>query len=384
MLGLVTVMVYIPYQNLRYGALLLLVHLITNLIAGVSATYSNGVDNFQARLSPSSQERTRIMSIAPMFNGLLRSLFGILFPVFADQFGGQLNIRSWKWIVPVYGLICLVGGLMEAKAKERIVQKENHVARVPLRKAIKEVFGNKYLWISNISACFNIVGEVQVMIVTWLMLYGTRMQWMTGIMVNLFKILASPAGNLIAPVFAKRFSNRQLTIGFRVVCSLMTAGLLLAMFVPSGWKNAELIQILIVMIFSSLFIFSAYAHSVISRTITPDIWDYQQWKGGERMESSNSLFGYITAPLTMALGAILPFLSKQIGLVGDWDILYDSAIRNHVFLLYIILAIFGNFLPMIPFFFYDLSKEKMATIQADLHERAAAAAIVPELREGEI
>ncbi|MDR2648051.1 MAG: MFS transporter, partial [Oscillospiraceae bacterium] len=381
LLATTTAMVYIPYQSMNYGALLLLVHTITNFINAIASPYSTGVDSLQGRMSSNQQERARLMSIPPIFNGMLREVFGMLFPLFADQFGGQLNIRAYKWIVPLYGLFCMAEGLFVVRAKERVIQAENHVAKVSLRKAVKQIFSNKYLWITNIGGCLNLIGDVQTLVLTWLLLYGTRMQWMTGFAISAFKIFTSPTGNFFAPVVTKRFSKRQSIIGLRVVMGIMTAGLFSA-FLTRSASTSEIVPVVLVMVFSGLQTFFSCANDVIHRTITPDIWDYQQWKSGERLEASANLFGYVTAPILLAVGYIMPYLSKQAGLVGDYQILYDEAIRNRVFLLYIIIGVVSNVLPALPFLFYDLTPQKHERIIRDLEERAKAEASAEVSVEG--
>ena len=111
--------------------------------------------------------------------------------------------------------------------------------------------------------------------------------------------------------------------------------------------------------------------NVISGSLTPDVWDYQQWKCGERLEASTGLFQYFTTPIGMLFGYVSPYLLKLVGLVSDWDILYDPIIRNNVFNVHILIAIAGSILVAIPYFFYDLTPEKHQQIIRDLEERAA-------------
>jgi Na+/melibiose symporter-like transporter len=128
-----------------------------------------------------------------------------------------------------------------------------------------------------------------------------------------------------------------------------------------------------VMVLCGLQTFFSCSNDVISRTITPDIWDYQQWKTGERLEASNGLLStYIFGPIGIAMGIIMPFILKIIGFTSDWNIFYDADIRNRYITVNIIIGALSNLLPAIPYMFYDLNKDKMLKINADLLERAAA------------
>lgn len=85
------------------------------------------------------------------------------------------------------------------------------------------------------------------------------------------------------------------------------------------------------------------------------------------------LFGYFTTPVSMMLGLITPYVMKLFGLVSDWSILYDAAIRNSLITVYIYISLIGTVLTIIPYFFYDLTPDKMKRISTELQERAERA-----------
>jgi len=366
-LVLATLLVFLPYKEMRYPAKLLLVHLITNLIGNFSGPYGGNVERMQALLTPNPQERIRVYSIAPLALGLMRSLFSMFFPVLANLTGGQLNIVSYRWIIPAFGTLGLLQGLLVVKAKERVIQAAEHKPKVDIIKAAKDVFTNKYLWIRNISGLFGGVGQMFQASLGWILIFGgNRMEWITGIMLNLSYITTTP-GNLTAPFFNKRFSKRQSTLILKSIVLLFQVGYLGIIFVQS-----DSTKIVIFMIFSLISSYFNSIHGPISASILPDIWDYQQWKSGERLEASTDLFGYITTPLAMVLGFLGPFLMKSVGLVSDWDVMYDNDIRNRVIMLHIVVSLFGTLMQALPFIFYDLTPAKHKKIIEDLEQRAEA------------
>ena len=362
-----TLLVFLPYKEMRYPAKLLLVHLITNLIGTFSGPYGGNVERMQALLTPNPQERIRVYSIAPLALGLMRSLFGMLFPVLANLTGGQLNIVSYRWIIPAFGMLGLVQGLLVIKAKERVIQAAEHKPKVNILKAARDVFANKYLWIRNISNLFGGIAQMFQGSLGWILIFGgNRMEWITGIMLNLSYITTTP-GNLTAPFFDRRFSKRQSTLILKSVVLLFQFGYLGIILVPNDGT-----KIVIFMIFSLI---SSYFNSIngpIFASTLPDIWDYQQWKSGERLEASTDLFGYITTPLSMVLCFLGPFLMKTVGLVSDWDVMYDDGIRNRVIMLHIVVSLFGTTMQALPFLFYDLTPAKHKKIIEDLSRRAEA------------
>ena len=365
--ALVLIMVNMPYKDMNYSRLLLMTDLITALISGLSVPYTN-TDAIQNRLSPNSQERTRMMSVAPIFTGLLRSIFGIVFPMAAQLFGGIENIRTFKVILPIYCALCLAESLLILRVHERVIQEKGHVAQVKFTKAVKEIFSNKYQWIKSLSDVVGMGPNIQDGLVTWMFIYITRMPWIYGLMINLVKLPTSSTGQLSSPFFTKRFSKRQNIIGMRIICALLTVALLPAMRLPSGTG-----QIILLLVMCSIKIFFVSAHDVINRAIGADIWDYQQWKSGERLEASTGYFTYITGPLGTLIGYIMPFFMTRVGFLGDMDILYDPAVLDKVLLAQMAIAVGSMVLSSLPFLFYDLTPKKMEQIGSDLKARAEAA-----------
>ena len=105
--------------------------------------------------------------------------------------------------------------------------------------------------------------------------------------------------------------------------------------------------------------------------MTPDIWDYQQYVSGERLESSSGIFGILFNPLNRVLCLIVPAVYAMIGFTSEWNILYFDDTRNQVFLWTIILMVAAKVLSAIPYFFYDLSEAKHAKIIEELKAQGA-------------
>lgn len=361
-----TIFVFLPYTEMNYSIKLIWVHILSNLIGMFSTQYNNAVANVEYLMSSNSQERTKMLSVLPIFTGLTRSIFGIIFPIVAQYTGGQLAIATYRWVIPVWGILNMLEGLLIIGVKERVIQPKEHKPKINMKKAAKDVFSNKYLWIQNVSGMFGVFVGAQAGILSWLMLYGTRMEWMMGLVLGLAKITSTP-GNLVAPLITKRMSNRSSLLMLRGLQVVLIATFLLIRYIPND--VAKIVYLTAVTMFLTVI---ECCINVISGSMTPDVWDYQQWKCGERLEASTALFQYITTPIGMLLGYVTPYFLKLVGLVSDWDILYDSAIRNSVFNVHIIIAIVGSILVAIPYIFYDLTPEKHKQIIKDLEERAAA------------
>lgn len=109
---------------------------------------------------------------------------------------------------------------------------------------------------------------------------------------------------------------------------------------------------------------------MISGGMTADIWDYQQYKSGERLDGCSGIFGLVLSPLTMLMGALIPFVYSRLGFTTDWDILFVDSIRNNIIGVTILISVISSVLSTIPFFFYDLTDEKHKMIVEELKRRA--------------
>ena len=365
-LGLVIAVTQIPYQNVTYSTLLLMTHFVTGAIDSFRWLYAN-INDFQNRISPNPQERSRIMSVAPIFTGLLRSIYRPLFPLVAVMLGGLENIRAYQVILPIYGAICLAQGLLVLRVQERVIEEKNHVARVKFKDGIREVFKNKYQWIRSLSDVFTRVPNVWEGMIVWTFIFVTRMPWAFGLAVSLYKLPTSTTGQLMTPLFTKHFSKRQVML----IQRLLMSGVLLLLIPATGITNPTL-MLVVLMVIIMLRSFLQSSNDVVNATLIGDIWDYQQWKSGERLEMSvNTYFRYITDPLLMLMGFVLPFLLGRAGFFGDMDVLYDPEFFRAFTSTNIWFAVISLALSALPFIFYDLTPKKMAQISADLKARAA-------------
>ena len=111
--------------------------------------------------------------------------------------------------------------------------------------------------------------------------------------------------------------------------------------------------------------------AVITSAATADIFDYQQWKTGKRLEGFITQFGgMLVTAATMLSAFILPYFYRHYGLGTDYTVLYDSAVRTPIFNIIIITTVVSCLLTVIPMFFYDMTEKKQQHIIEDLKERA--------------
>jgi Na+/melibiose symporter-like transporter len=66
----------------------------------------------------------------------------------------------------------------------------------------------------------------------------------------------------------------------------------------------------------------------------------------------------------------VPTVYALMGFTSDWDVLYNDAFRNKIFLASLVIGLVSAILSILPFLFYDLTDEKHKKIIEDLKQRA--------------
>ena len=111
--------------------------------------------------------------------------------------------------------------------------------------------------------------------------------------------------------------------------------------------------------------------AVITSAATADIFDYQQWKTGKRLEGFITQFGgMLVTAATMGSAFILPYFYRHYGLGTDYTVLYEASIRTPIFNIMIITSVISSLLAVIPILFYNLTEKKQKLIIEDLKQRA--------------
>lgn len=135
-------------------------------------------------------------------------------------------------------------------------------------------------------------------------------------------------------------------------------------FLAIKFSNAYLLYIGLVL--SNLFNTSG---SIARDTMNSDMWDYQQYISGKRLESSMGILNTLGSPIVTLMAMTVPLVYGLIGFTNDWNILYMPDIRARILNVTLLLCLGSHTLGTIPYFFYDLSEKKHAKIILELEER---------------
>ena len=353
---------YLPVQNTTYTNKLIILHFAFTLM---SYFYNNfaGVNTLVTFMTPNSQERQKLHSIAPIISGAFSSIVGALLPMLITKTGGYLHINTYKVFIPIFTISGALIALVAVFCKERIIEPPMEKReRVTFFKGAKNVLKNKYFWITKVS---NIIGQWQGLVgnlLSWWFVYSLRMEWFSGIAANIV-VMGMTIGNILCPILTKRFQKKNILISFRGVTILTV--LLIALAV----KMENIFIFMVAMILKNTI---APIVDGVNVGLNADILTYHQWKYGERADSMSGVFDWFLNPVNVTIGYIMPWLLSMMGFTSDWDVLFDTQILNNVFNLYTWGSVIGLVLLTAPFVFYDLTKEKHDMCVKELQERVRA------------
>lgn len=359
---IMSIIPFLPIQQLPSVYKLIILHGSFILMNYFYNSYI-GVNGLVTFMTPNSQERQRLHSIVPIITGFFPSVINMFFPMLIQSTGGYLNLRTYKIFVPIFGFIGVLISLAAFFCHERVIEASGEKRKkVTFFKGAKNVLKNKYLWITNIST---ILGQWSAMVgglLQFWFVYSLRLEALYGVAANVV-VIGMTFGNILCPILTKKFQKRNILIAFRGI-SLLTVFLMLF---------AVRIENVYVFI-AAMFLRNTFQPVVdgVNVGLFADIQDYHQWKYGERSDSMAGVFSWFLNPINVILGFIIPSILAKYGFTSDWDVLFDQTILNNVFNLYTWATIISTVLMVIPFFFYDLTREKHDMCVAELQERLRA------------
>lgn len=353
------VLVMFPYNKLVYHERFWVMHLFFALWSCFGSCYGQ-VNNMENVISPNTEERTKIMSFGSFIHGLIPSIYGILFPVLAGLTGGMTDIKTYKYIIPIMVVIVAPFTLfMVFGVKDRVVQAQGHRPQIDMKKGFKEVLRNKYLWILNSSDWVATLGAGAISIVNMLVIYSMRKDWVLGVMAAILGTAWTP-GMLLAPFLIRKFGKKRIILFSRYFSVI--SGLLV---VAGVYLNSLIIVVALTYITQVL----SSAASITKAAMTADVWDYQQYMSGERLDGCMGIFGYISSPISTFGAMLIPFIYGLVGFTSDWNILYDPTLRNSILIISIVIGSILGIIGIIPLHFYDLTEKRHGQIIRELQHR---------------
>ncbi|MBQ7741252.1 MAG: MFS transporter [Eubacterium sp.] len=328
-----------------------------------------------AAISPLPSDRTRAISTARFISSLLGGLSLTFIPVMMDLtnngvWGLTLSQDFLILSIIAAGMILGLFSLAGRKTKERVVQS---IKEPSLLDGIKVLFKNKPLLMiilgNVIGTLTGLAGVYQTYYYSEVLNLSSAVLWIS-LPGTIFGFLTY----LLIPKLQKKLDNKQiimLNITVRFVVGLITflAGL-------KFYKTSIVAISILLMIQNFVFSFFNTINMVIPMEMIGDTIDYMEWKTGERNEgiafSVATFIAKLTSSVSTSLGTML------LGVIGlSFTTMPDGSTVAHkaentdlyIWALFTLVPWVLGLLSMIPYFFYDLTGEKLEKIRTEMKER---------------
>lgn len=343
------IFVWLPYENWEYLTKAVVVWFMYMLLNIFLSFYNESYTYFQQIITPNAQERATVMSISQVIYSLAPTITNLFIPMIAGWTWGLNNIWTYRIIYPVFTVIGLIIGIVFfRKVKERLILPKKKPEPVRMLDAIREVAKNKYYWIIQAAAWVVFLESGYGVVMGWSFVYshGGEYQASLGI-ANTIIGNAALWSMLLAPLAIKTMGKRNLLI---TANSINVVILLILYFT---YKNLILICV--------LWYFNTFINTfwnIVQHNINADMRDYHQWKTGVRVDGLFGPLGMIGTVISFFTGTVYPAIYEKMGLLEDYNVLYDDTVRNNLFEVLILCSAFGALLNLIPFCFYDLTENK--------------------------
>lgn len=357
--ALLCLMAFIP-NDINYWAKVSVIGVTYACLMIFQALYAQAFTSLAQVLTPNGDERTSLLSVSMFIYSLGPSIVNMLLPILATLTGGMTEFKTYRILFPIFSIVGIILSIITFKGtKEKIVVSKDYVAKVKFSEGIKQVAKNKYFWLINLHSILSALKYGIGSILGWYCIYQIKSDAMLGVMNTVIGTASVPL-MLLAPLLAKKFGKRNVLIFTNIIRAVFCAVMLFTM------NNT-----VIFFIFLYLATLTMGGDSVVTTSMTAEIFDYQQWKTGVRLEGFITQFGAMLTTLAgMFTGLIIPYFYEHYGLKEDYTVLYDSAVRTPIFNILIITSIISCLLCVIPMFFYNLKEEDHQKIIEDLKVRA--------------
>ncbi len=339
--------------------------------------WSNTFYMIPAAMTPVSQERTDMMSPVGLIMGFAPTLMNfIIGPIrshFMEQGREYMAFRLMGLIGTVAGMVLV---FLILRTKERIYETPQEKEKISVREGLRLVIQNKPLMIYTLAMILGSLKTVADLNSSYVgqFRYGETTEQglkMFSMLSPIVGFAATPA-MLLLPLLTRKFNNKTLMIIWQGINAAAYGVLWIIGYenIPVGTTTAVVV---------SIVRFVSYFNAI--GTLTPimlsEIYDYQQWKTGRRLEGFIQTFAISLTGLTSQFAMFIPTIIQQkIGFQpmnfknGAEYLAENVDIMNRWFDIAAGITVVSGILFIIVMAFYPLSKQRYNTIMEELKEKA--------------
>lgn len=326
-------------------------------------------------ISPLPSDRTRAISTARFLSSLIGGLSTSMLTLMMD--GSEKNIISLS-LAQVFCLISIIAAcfivclfsLAGVKCNERVVQtvKDPSVLAgfkvlVKNKPLLLIVIGNVLSTLTALSGAFETYYYAEVVNLNSLKLIITLPGTIFGFVTY-----------LLIPKLKKKFDNRQIVF----LNGIVRAAVSFFVFII-GMKHYNNFAVVIPLLLVQNFIFSFFntVNMVIPTEMIADTIDYMEWKTGERNEGVSfsvlTFVGKLTGSVASSIcTAVLPIIGLTYKSSGAETITVKGSNTDlWIWAFFTFIPYLLGLISLIPYFFYDLTGDKLKRIREDMEVRRA-------------
>lgn len=327
-------------------------------------------------ISPLPSDRTRAISSARFISSLIGGLSTTLLVVLMDSSENHVipislpQVFSLISIIAACFIICLFS-LAGLKCKERVVQT---VKDPSVLAGFKVLLKNKPLLMIVLGNVLGTLGGIAGAFETY--------YYAEVVNLNSLKLLIGLPGTifgfvtyLLIPKLKKKFDNRQI-----VFLNGITRAVVSTLVFLIGMHHYNDFRVVVPLLLIQNFIFSFFntINLVIPTEMIADTIDYMEWKTGERNEGVSfsvlTFVGKLTGSVSASIcTAILPIIGLSYQQVGTERIAVKGDNTDLlIWAFFTVIPYVLGLVSLVPYFFYDLTGEKLKRIREDMHARRSA------------
>lgn len=346
----------------------------------------NAYNMIPAVMTPVSQERTDMLSPVGLVLGFAPTLINLVTGPVRSAF---IKIGKEYWAFRIIGLVsCVIGivfVLQILKIKERVYQAKEQKEKISFFEGLKLVLKNKP-FIIFIAA--TIIGSLRI-VMDLNMGYVAQFRFDsdpgTALTIQSFASLiwgfaATPA-MLLLPFLTRKFNNKTILIIWQGVACIVYG--LLGII---GFQNIKIGITSVIVITISRFLIGFNANGTLTPIIMSELFDYQQYKTGQRIEGfMQSLFTIATGSISSFLLYIPTVIQKKLGFQpanyqgkGYVPSVEDMEVMTTWFNVAAIISCISGVLFIALMMFYNLNKEKYEKAIDSLKNNAVSYSNVEE------
>ena len=326
-----------------------------------------------AAISPNPADRTRCISSARFLSGIIGGLSTTILVVLMDLSNNGVIKLSLAQVFCLMSVVAATFGMSLFSlagwfCKERVVQT---VKEPSVIEGFKVMFKNRPLLLI---VCGNVIGTLSGLAGVFQTYYFAEVININSLMLllGLPGTIIGWATYLVIPKLKKRFDNRQIVFlnGFT---RLAVATIVFVI----GFKFYNKIAVIVpaLMIRNVIFSFFDTINMVIPTEMIGDTIDYMEWKTGERNEGVSfsvlTFVGKLTGSVSTSVAtAVLPVIGLAYTTVnGVQTTVKEPHTDFWIWAFFSFIPYLLGVLGIIPYFWYDLTGDKLKTIRSDLEER---------------